>query len=277
MIKIKQIVCAFAVLTLFLLSGCKSKSVKSAHFTKDGVERVEAVLSRQLQYEAFVGKADLTLSADGKRIGAKAEVRMIKDRFIQISVQPLLGIEVARLTISPDTLLLIDRMGKRYVCEELTSLQRVLPKEINFSALQGLLTNQIFDVAISSVRVKDVASLFKQTKQGDLLVINTKNGQRIDYDFMLSKDSYLVQTNVLLKNGSSLLNCKYDDFRAVHEGNMFPFQTSLFLKIKDRAVSAGINYSQVNVNKRTDISISVPNKYKKLKMEDLLSILLKNY
>lgn len=274
--KIKQIVCVFAVLTAFLLSGCKSKQVKSARFTKDGIERVESTLSRQFQYETFVGKADLTFSSGGKQLSSKAEVRMIKDRFIQISVQPLLGIEVARLTISPDTLLLIDRMGKQYVCEELTSLQRVLPKEINFAALQSLLTNQIFDVNTPVVQSKDVALLFEQKKQGDLLVINSRNGHRVDYDFMLNPESYLIQTNVLTKSGTTLLDCKYEDFRQVNEGKVFPFQTSLFFKIKDKAVNAAINYSNVNVNKRTDITISVPNKYKKLKIEDILSILLKN-
>lgn len=274
--KIQQIVCVFAVLSAFLLSGCKSKSVKTSRFTKDGIERVESALSRQFQYETFVGKADLTISLNGKQIASKAEVRMIKDKFIQISVQPLLGIEVARLTFSPDTLLLIDRMGKQYVCEELTSLQRVLPKEINFAALQSLLTNQIFDVNTTAVQSKDMALLFEQKKQGDLLVINSKNGHRVDYDFMLNPESYLIQTNVLTKNGSSLLDCKYEDFRSVNDGKVFPFQTSLSFQIKEKAVNAAINYSSVNVNKRTDISISVPNKYKKLKIEDILSILLKN-
>lgn len=274
--KIKQIVCVFAVLTAFLLSGCKSKSVKTARFTKDGIERVESTLARQFQYETFVGKADLMILADGKRITSKAEVRMIKDKFIQISIQPLLGIEVARLTVSPDTLLLIDRMGKRYVCEELASLQHILPKEINFSALQSLLTNQIFDVNTPAVQPKDVALLFEQKKEGDLLVINSKNGRRVDYDFMLNPESYLIQTNVLTKSGVNLLDCKYEDFRQVNDGKVFPFQTSLSFKLKGKAVNAAMNYSSVNVNKRTDISISVPNKYKKLKIEDIISILLKN-
>lgn len=274
--KMNQIVCLFLVLTSLLLVGCKSKQVKSARFTRDGIERVESTLSRQFQYETFVGKADLTLQTGGKRITSKAEVRMIKDQYIQISVQPLLGIEVARLTISPDTLLLIDRMGKQFVCEETGALQQLLPKEINFTALQSLLCNQIFDVSSSALESKNIALLFEQKKEGDLLIINSKNGRRVDYDFMLNPESYLVQTNVLTKNGTNLLDCKYEDFRAVNENQVFPFQLSLSFKLKGSPVNASVNYSNVNVNKRTDISMSVPSKYKKLKIEDVLSILLKN-
>lgn len=261
---------------LLALSGCKTKGIKPSQVSKEGLERVETSLSRQLQYETLTGKADLSLLIDGKRINSRAEIRMIKDKYIQISAQPLLGIEVARLTISPDTLLLIDRMGKQFVCEEITSVQSVLPKEINFNALQSLLTNQIFDVQAKKLTAKD-ALLFSQKKTTDgLLSISTQNGKRVDYDFILNSESSLIQTDVLTKTGSKLLECKYDTFKKIDNGQLFPFNMSLSFSLKGKPVNADINYLSLNVDRKTDISFSIPNRYKKLKVQDILSMLLKN-
>lgn len=264
------------LICMLALAGCKTKKVKPSQISKDGLERVEATLSRQIKYESLTGKADLSLQIDGKRINTRAEIRMIKDKYIQISAQPLLGIEVARLTISPDTLLLIDRMGKQFVCEEITAVQSILPKEINFNALQSLLSNQIFDVQVKDLTDKN-ALLFSQKKTADgLLAISTESGKRVDYDFILNPEAYLIQTNVLTKTGSELLECKYDEFKRIENGQIFPFQMSLSFSLKGKPVKAGIVYQSLNVDRKTDISFSIPNKYKKLQIQDILSMLLKN-
>ena len=263
-------------MALLTLSGCKTKGIKPSQVSKDGLERVETTLSRQLQYETLTGKADLSLLIDGKRINSRAEIRMIKGKYIQISAQPLLGIEVARLTISPDTLLLIDRMGKQFICEEITSVQSVLPEEINFNALQSLLTNQIFDMQVKKLTPKD-ALLFSQKRTTDgLLSISTQSGKRINYDFILNPEASLIQTDVLTKTGSKLLECKYDAFKKIDNGQLFPYNLTLSFSLKGQPVNADINYLSLNIDRKADISFTIPNKYKKLKVQDILSMLLKN-
>ncbi|MGL5318148.1 MAG: DUF4292 domain-containing protein [Bacteroidales bacterium] len=273
--KITKIAGLVSLLMALTLTGCKSKQGSVARFSKDGMERVEAVLAKQFEYETFVGRVDLALTLKGKRINSKAEVRMIKDRYIQVSVQPLLGIEVARLTISPDTLLLIDRMGKRYVCEEISKHQQMLPEEVNFAAMQQMIANQIFDVNRAAITSKDIVNLFEQKKEGDLLIINSNNGRRVDFDFMLNNEAQLIQTSVQTKTGTRLMDYRYEDFRPTDNGGVFPYKAKVQLKIREYEVEAAMNFSNVSVNKRTEISMAVPNRYNKMKIEELLSVLLK--
>lgn len=54
---------------------------------------------------------------------------MKRDEVIQLSIAPFLGIEVARAEISPDGVLVMDRMNKRYVqvpFDELKIWQRLI-------------------------------------------------------------------------------------------------------------------------------------------------------
>jgi hypothetical protein len=71
----------------------------------------------------------LELKADGKKstsVGGSLRIR--RGEVIQLSLAPLLGIEIGRAEITPDGMLVVDRINKRYVrvsFEELKALSRV--------------------------------------------------------------------------------------------------------------------------------------------------------
>ena len=54
-------------------------------------------------------------------------------------LMPILRTEIARLEITPDEILLVDRMNKRYVRASRSELNDILPKEARFSKLEKLL------------------------------------------------------------------------------------------------------------------------------------------
>lgn len=58
-------------------------------------------------------------------------------------LMPILRTEVARVEVTPDDILLIDRMGKRYVRATREELKDMLPKKADFAHLERLL----FDAA----------------------------------------------------------------------------------------------------------------------------------
>ena len=55
------------------------------------------------------------------------------------SLMPILRTEVARMEVTPDEILLVDRMGKRYVRATRKELKDVLPKKADFAHLEKLL------------------------------------------------------------------------------------------------------------------------------------------
>ena len=71
-------------------------------------------------------------------------MKLVSGERMQLSLlMPILRSEVARLEITPDDVLVVDRMGKRYVQATRKELKDILPRKADFAYLEKIL----FDAA----------------------------------------------------------------------------------------------------------------------------------
>ena len=86
----------------------------------------------------FTSKVRVTITQNGKEITTNGSLRMRYDDVIQITlVDPLLGIaEVGRVELSPDNVLIIDRMNKRYVSTSYEEFSALKSRNIDFRTIQ---------------------------------------------------------------------------------------------------------------------------------------------
>lgn len=111
---------------LVLLTGCKTTK-------RLALPQVPSYLS---------SKVELTIPNKGGSMTVGGNMKMKSRERVQISLlMPILRTEVARIEITPDEVLLVDRMGKRYVRATRDELKNVLPKEAEFSRLEKLLAD----------------------------------------------------------------------------------------------------------------------------------------
>ena len=116
----------FLLLMTVGLAGCKTSREVGSSLLKDS-----GYLSSKVQL--IVPHKEATLTVNGT-MKLKSGERM------QISfLMPILRTEVARMEVTPDDILLVDRMGKRYVQSTRKELKDVLPKKANFEHLEKLL------------------------------------------------------------------------------------------------------------------------------------------
>ena len=107
------------------LAGCKTSRHSSS------LSGESACLSSKVQLT--VPHKDATLTVNGT-------MKLKKEECMQISfLMPILRTEVARMEVTPDEILLVDRMGKRYVRATRKELKDVLPKKADFAHLEKLL------------------------------------------------------------------------------------------------------------------------------------------
>lgn len=110
-----------------------------------GEEYQEKVISSLPHWNCVTGKVALNLNTgSSKNTKLSATLRMKKGEVIQLSVAPLLGIEVARLEISPERILAVDRLHKQYVEVSFEDLNRMANLNLSFNVLQSLFMNEIF-------------------------------------------------------------------------------------------------------------------------------------
>lgn len=117
---------SFLLLVAVCFAGCKTSRQTGSSLSKDS-----GYLSSKVQLTVPHKDAALTVNGTMK---LKSGERM------QISFQmPIIRTEVARMEVTPDDILLVDRMGKRYVQATRKELKDVLPKKADFAHLEKLL------------------------------------------------------------------------------------------------------------------------------------------
>ena len=117
---------SFFLLMVVVLSGCKTTS------------QVGSSLSKETGY--LSSKVQLTIPHKEAVLTVNGTMKLKSGERMQISfLMPILRSEVARMEVTPDEILLVDRMGKRYVRATRKELKNILPKKVDFAHLEKLI------------------------------------------------------------------------------------------------------------------------------------------
>ena len=266
------------VLIVVLLSSCSAtKSIKKAHSIEGMTETefVESVIENAGGWKALTAKMSLSLDLEGKGVTkVSGTLRIKKGEVIQMSIAPLLGIEVARAEISPNGILVIDRMNKRYVEVSFAEVKALAKADLDFHTLQALFLNELFLPGKDDLTVRD-ASSFKVEPEAEGIWLNVKRAKRFGYHFLAEAPAALLKESYIGLNGSPYgLRWKYNDFRAL-ERKQFPVDMKLAFEGGKKSVKAALALSRLSTNGDWESHTEVSRKYEKVELEEILKILLK--
>jgi outer membrane biogenesis lipoprotein LolB len=138
----RSVLLFFALLILF---GCGSSLKNRKAASSSDISNEEAL---SINYKEAFSFQSLSLRGDGKFENKKEKftfaykVMMVKDSLIWCSISKL-GIEAFRIQIRPDSILVLDRLEKRYAEADYAFLQKITGMELDFQALESLLTGNI--------------------------------------------------------------------------------------------------------------------------------------
>ncbi|ADV42486.1 DUF4292 domain-containing protein [Bacteroides helcogenes] len=117
--------CSFLLFTALCFAGCKTARQGSA----------SSVASSYLS-----SKVQLTVPHKDAVLTVNGTMKLKSGERMQLSfLMPIIRTEVARMEVTPDDVLLVDRMGKRYVQVTRKELKDILPKKADFAHLEKLL------------------------------------------------------------------------------------------------------------------------------------------
>ena len=265
------------VLIVVLLASCSTtKSIKKAHSIEGMTEMefVESVIENAGGWKALTAKMSLSLDLEGKGVTkVSGTLRIKKGEVIQMSIAPLLGIEVARAEISPNGILVIDRMNKRYVEVSFAEVKALAKADLDFHTLQALFLNELFLPGKDDLTVRD-ASSFKVEPEAEGIWLNVKRAKRFGYHFLAEAPAALLKESYIGLNGSPYgLRWKYNDFRAL-ERKQFPVDMKLAFEGGKKPVKAALTLSRLSTNGDWEARTEVSKKYEKVALEEILKILL---
>lgn len=276
--KMNKRLLAFAFCIALAFTGCKSsKKVGKveAGGAKAHTEFFESMQEQAFQYETLTARLNVDLNLPDNNISSRVDLKMIKDSAFQLSVQPLLGIEVFRAEISVDSVKVLDRMNKRYVADNYANLKGQTPIEFNFYNLQALFTNHLFLPGQQGISPRQY-NRFKLKQDGAAAEIQVKDVMGLLYTFMADGEEKILSTSITEPSDSYTLQWDYDDFRLTG-GQPFPMKMKVQV-MKDDVSQGGVtlHFSRMQTNVPVKMDFSIPSKYQRITLAQIIRSLGNN-
>lgn len=132
----------FTLLIVFcaglIISGCASKK----KIAQAPVETVKEELKKPTWHTILVPGAEATITADKQSIRATCQMQVVRDSMLVISVMPMFGIETHRLEATPDSLFVIDKLGRQYGAVDFATINQYITPKISWNDLQEMASGE---------------------------------------------------------------------------------------------------------------------------------------
>ncbi len=266
----KKFICLLVVIVM--VTGCKSpKKVQTVNISerKQHNEFFDAMNEQAFRFSTLTARLNVDLDIPGKELSSRVDLKMIKDSALQLSVVPVLGIEIFRIELTKDSIKIVDRLNKRYMADNYEKMRSETPVAFNFYNLQALFTNRIFIPGEQYIHPTQYQR-FTLNQEGAKAEVKITDNLDIQYSFQLDGEEKLLTTYITDAGVNHALIWKYSDFRIVSQQ---PFPLLMETSLSSNGEYKGglkIYYSRMQVDEPVRMDFAIPDKYRRVSFNDII-------
>ena len=263
-----------------LLSACASKKHAVSQTSTAGVEAdatpaalkkiVQAVNANRQDEKFLTSKLSLSVQTGDRKVSLGGTLRMKRDEVIQLSLVTFGILEVARIEITPDYLLIIDKMGRQYVKAAFSDIPFLKSAGVDFRTLQALFWDELF--LLTGKAPAD--NLFTKTAEAGSARLVNADGTHAVLTFLVDTSTALVQQTSVSPHASGAapyLTWQYADFAPLG-GKKFPARHRITSGSDRRPFSVTISLSSLRNEGGWETRTELPSQnYTEVPAEKLLS------
>ncbi len=273
----------FVVVIFFACSATKELKVKKKVRLISDSKLYNNIIDSSLNYSAiYFKKFSVSVDNNGKKNSYKGVMKIQRDSAIWISMTAPLGIEVARILITQDSVKFIDRYHKEYFKGDFDLIAAKFNNEFDFFTIQSILTNSLFE--FPKFDDKPFIRNFKGKVKNDMYVFYTFNERRLESKYKRverqlkrNKESSVVYqcnyidpesfriTEVLIDElfKDWRFNIKYSKFQRI-SGYLFPKNINFWVESSDKRFSCDVVFGKLDFLDSVRLSFKIPDNYKKI-------------
>jgi len=262
------------VLIIAMLSSCRSSKEITASeevFTLKTEQDFYAAFQEQsFRYQTFSARVQFEIVlASGKETSSRAQLKLRRNDRLQISVQPLLGIEAFRAELTPDSIKVVDRLNRRFLIASFDEMKGSTEIDFNFYNLQALFTNQLFLPGEINLQENQLNRFrWEQTGTGYLLRTDDRTGMQ--YAFTADRNDKLSATEIRDEFANYSLHCNYYNFRPV-DRQLFPMNIHFRLLMENNTQGAlSLGFSRVEIDAPLEMNFPIPANYRRVSLQEIL-------
>src|ERR1035437_5918516 len=135
-----------AFLVIFTSCETKRSIIKAPIKEKGETYLFDKLKENELKYTSFSAKFSAEYEKNNKRTNISGLIRISRDSIIWASITPVLGIEAVKLSISLDSVKVINRIDGTYLIKDFSFINNMLNRNLDYDMLQSLITGNDFSV-----------------------------------------------------------------------------------------------------------------------------------
>lgn len=236
--------------------------------TKFLLEQMEAT---QLQFKTLSAKAGISFFVNDSKTSFNVNLRMKQDSAIWISITPLLGIEMARVLITKDSVKVIDRLDKVYFIGDFDYINKKFNIDLEFDVLQSLLVgNKIIFEEEDDLKFgidKELYYLGNLKKRKARKVddnpqkIERKNEELIS--IWLNPETYKI-TDLILTDltADRFIKGEYSEHQTIN-GQLFPMKLDFSIQSENPS-KVVVEYSRVSLDEELNFPFNISERYEQI-------------
>jgi hypothetical protein len=200
-------------------------------------------------YYSATGDVEYSEGKTNQELGFS--IVMEKDRYVLMNVTAIMGIAVARVLATPDSLVILDMLHRKAIITNYQYLKKYAGVELKLQQLQNLFVGN---------------ALFTHDTQ--IARVDTVNGHILISQQLIEGIIQSTQYSPLLKVDQSILyqtakNQQFDiTYRDLHQedNNLFPSTIDIHIKT-DKKIEAGFRLKNFVFEKKKELQFSIPKSY----------------
>lgn len=256
---------------ILLITSCgTSRKIIREPLKEQGSEYLFSHLkSNELQYKYFSARFTASYINQKNETSFSGQIRIQKDSLIWISISPVLGIEMARLLITNDSVKYMNRIDNNYFISDFNYINTLVNSTLDFDMLQAFLTgndfsfyeNSSFRASIDNEEYKLVTTnrrkLKKYVRNNQFINIPTQHIWLSPETFKISR----VMIRELIQGGRKLEG----NYIYIHDGKqLVPEKLSFDLEMSEKKNHINVQYTKINTADSLAFPFRIPEKYKKV-------------
>lgn len=248
-----------AVMAVSLLGTQACNTTKKATTTEpvkpvSQEKKPEEYLAQTIAWNTFSGKADMHFENKDQNQDFTGNLRMNKGKDIWASIIALGIAEVARASITPDSLRAIIKIGKKAYALSYQEGQDLIQAQVDFPVLQNLFIGNplISDGPVKKSEVKDSMMLITLAKDDFTEVLHYSIRTGTLQELQLSSEQRGFNCNI-----------RYEKYGAITGQQPFAFNRYVTIDNKGQQVKLNMEFSKAELDVPVETKFAIPDSYER--------------
>jgi lambda repressor-like predicted transcriptional regulator len=262
------------IIIAFAITSCKStRSIINAPLKEQGSSYLfNKLKENELHYKTFKASFSAEYEKNRKKTSIKGTILISKDSIIWGSIGPGLGIELARISIEPDSVKILNKMEGTYLIKNFDFISEMINRGLDYDMLQSLIIGNDFSVYDNSS--------FKAAVDKNQYRLSTLNRRRLRklsksadtltdvipfQQIYLDPTSFKISTvNIReIENNNRTFQANYKNYVLINN-QLVPQTLEFNVNDGTNRIRITLNYSKIRLDQQQSYPFNILHGYKKV-------------